>query len=78
VLARELTTLFEGGAFFEGPRWREGRWWVSDFYGHVVMTVAPDGAAATVMSVEQQPSGLGDARRLVARGVDEGPPRVAP
>ncbi len=57
--AREFTTLFEGGAFFEGPRWREGRWWVSDFYGRVVMTVAPDGAAATVMTVEQQPSGLG-------------------
>jgi sugar lactone lactonase YvrE len=59
VLAREFTTLFEGGAFFEGPRWREGRWWVSDFYGHVVMTVAPDGTPTTVMSVEQQPSGLG-------------------
>lgn len=57
--ARELTTLLEGGAFFEGPRWRDDRWWVSDFYGHLVMTVAPDGSAATVMSVEQQPSGLG-------------------
>ena len=57
--ARELTTLLEGGAFFEGPRWRDGRWWVSDFYGHTVMTVDPDGSDATVMSVEQQPSGLG-------------------
>lgn len=59
VPARELTTLLQGGAFFEGPRWRDGRWWVSDFYRHTVMTVAPDGSAATVMSVEQQPSGLG-------------------
>jgi sugar lactone lactonase YvrE len=59
VSARELTTLLEGGAFFEGPRWRDGRWWVSDFYRHMVMTVAPDGSAATVVSVEQQPSGLG-------------------
>jgi len=25
---RELGTLLEGGAFFEGPRWRDGRWWV--------------------------------------------------
>ena len=58
VPARELTTLLQGGAFFEGPRWRDGRWWVSDFYRHTVMTVAPDGSAATVMSVEQ-PSGLG-------------------
>ena len=58
-MARELTTLLEGGAFFEAPRWHDGRWWVSDFYRHTVMTVAPDGSATTVMSVEQQPSGLG-------------------
>jgi sugar lactone lactonase YvrE len=56
---RELRTLLEGGSFFEGPRWREGRWWVSDFYRGLVMTVAPDGASEQVMSVEQQPSGLG-------------------
>ena len=30
--ARKLRTLVEGGSFFEGPRWHEGRWWVSDFY----------------------------------------------
>ena len=41
------------------PRWREGRWWVSDLYRGLVMTVAPDGASEQVMSVEQQPSGLG-------------------
>ena len=57
--ARELTTLLEGGAFFEGPRWRDGRWWVSDYYRQVVMTVAPDGSTAAVMTVEEQPSGLG-------------------
>jgi sugar lactone lactonase YvrE len=56
---RELKPLLEGGAFFEGPRWRDGRWWVSDFYRHLVLTVDPDGRAAEVMTVEQQPSGLG-------------------
>jgi sugar lactone lactonase YvrE len=56
---RELTRLFEGGAFLEGPRWHDGRWWTSDFYRRLVMTVAPGGSAATVMTVEQQPSGLG-------------------
>jgi sugar lactone lactonase YvrE len=55
----ELTTLLDGGAFFEGPRWREGRWWVSDFYRHTVSTVEPDGKEDVVMEVEQQPSGLG-------------------
>ncbi len=55
----ELETLLEGGAFFEGPRWQAGRWWVSDFYRHVVLTVEPDGRAEEVMTVEEQPSGLG-------------------
>lgn len=52
-------TLLEGGTFFEGPRWRDGRWWVSDFYRHLVLTVAPDGTTEEVMTVEGQPSGLG-------------------
>jgi sugar lactone lactonase YvrE len=54
-----LATLIEGGAFFEGPRWESGRWWVSDFYRHAVFTVTPDGAEERVLEVEHQPSGLG-------------------
>ena len=56
---RELTTLLEGGAFFEGPRWRDGRWWVSDFYRGTVSTVTTDGAEEIVLEVPGQPSGLG-------------------
>ncbi|MGH7748495.1 MAG: SMP-30/gluconolactonase/LRE family protein, partial [Candidatus Dormibacteria bacterium] len=52
-------TLLEGGSFFEGPRWHEGRWWVSDFYRHAVVTVTPEGAEEQVMEVAGQPSGLG-------------------
>jgi sugar lactone lactonase YvrE len=55
----ELSTLLEGGAFFEGPRWHEGRWWVSDFYRHTVFTVDTAGNAEEVLTVENQPSGLG-------------------
>jgi sugar lactone lactonase YvrE len=55
----ELSTLLEGGAFFEGPRWRDGRWWVSDFYRGTVSTVTPDGVEEAVLEVPQQPSGLG-------------------
>ena len=55
----ELTTLFSGGIFFEGPRWHEGCWWVSDFYGHDVRRISPNGKAETVVEVESQPSGLG-------------------
>ena len=69
MVDRELTTLLEGGGFFEGPRWHDGLWWVSDFYRGVVMTVAPDGSTEQVMAVEQQPSGFGwmpDGSLLVA------------
>ncbi len=55
----QLGTLLEGGAFFESPRWHEGRWWVSDFYRHTVSTVDADGREETVLEVEGQPSGLG-------------------
>jgi sugar lactone lactonase YvrE len=58
-MARELTTLLEGGAFFEGPRWQAGRWWVSDFYRRHVLTVTPEGSAEEVLAVEHSPSGLG-------------------
>jgi sugar lactone lactonase YvrE len=57
--ARTLRTLFEGGNYFECPRWRDGRWWVSDFYRHTVFTYDTDGREEAVLEVEGQPSGLG-------------------
>jgi sugar lactone lactonase YvrE len=59
VSERRLQVLLEGGTFFEGPRWHEGRWWVSDFYRGLVLSVDPDGSATEVLTVEAQPSGLG-------------------
>ena len=59
MVERPLTTLADGGTFFEGPRWYDGRWFVSDFYRHAVLSVTPDGAQETVMEVPGQPSGLG-------------------
>src|SRR3954454_12123569 len=59
MTTRPLTTLFPGGSYFEGPRWHEGAWWVSDFYTHQVTRIGPDGAGTVVTEVEQQPSGLG-------------------
>jgi sugar lactone lactonase YvrE len=56
---QQLRTVLEGGGFFEGPRWHEGTWWVSDFYRRTVSRVTPDGAEAVVVEVEGQPSGLG-------------------
>jgi sugar lactone lactonase YvrE len=54
-----MEVLLEGGAFFEGPRWHEGRWWVSDFYRRTVSTVDEDGREDVVLEVPGQPSGTG-------------------
>lgn len=56
---RTLETLAEGGGFFEGPRWHDGRWWVSDFYRHAVFAVDARGRHEEILTVEAQPSGLG-------------------
>lgn len=58
-MARKLETLLTGGSFFEGPRWRDGRWYVSDFYQHHVLAIDEKGAAEEVLMVPQQASGTG-------------------
>ena len=56
----EPTKLFDGGTFFEGPRWHDGAWWASDFYtdGGRIVVVDADGALVREISLPQ-PSGLG-------------------
>jgi sugar lactone lactonase YvrE len=56
---RRVSKLLDGGRFFEGPRWRDGRWWVSDFYRFGVFAVSPDGAEEQVVETSDRPSGLG-------------------
>jgi sugar lactone lactonase YvrE len=78
---RTFETLADGGSFFEGPRWHDGRWWVSDFYRHTVSAIDPDGATEEVMTVEGQPSGLGwlpDGSMLVVSMTDQRVLRRAP
>lgn len=58
-MAFELHELHTGGSFFESPRWHDGRWYVSDFYRHEVLTLSEAGEATQVMEVEAQPSGIG-------------------
>lgn len=55
----DFKTVLEGGAFFECPRWHEGRWYVSDFYRYAVYAVDPDGSAEEHFHVDGQPSGIG-------------------
>jgi len=61
--------VLENHSFLEGPRWRAGRLWVSDFYTHRVLSCRADGSdVRTEAEVPAQPSGLGwlpDGRLLV-------------
>src|SRR5262245_19334200 len=68
TMTREVTKLVDGIDFGEGPRWRDGRLWYSDFFQHRVCAVSPDGTSETVLEIDDQPSGLGwlpDGRMLV-------------
>src|SRR5690242_18147065 len=51
--------LLDGLIFPEAPRWRDGRLWFSDIFGHKVMTVDLDGRSETIMELPGWPCGLG-------------------
>ena len=56
----EVDLLVDGLDFGEGPRWRDGQLWYSDFFQHRVYTVTTDGQQETILDLgEEQPSGLG-------------------
>lgn len=62
-------TFLDGLTFGEGPRWRDGRLWYSDFFSHAVYSVGVDAAEPRrEAEVPGRPSGLGwlpDGRLLV-------------
>lgn len=63
-----FSTLVSGYTFLEGPRWHDGRLWLSDFYTHQVIAVDMDGQVEKIAEVPGQPSGLGwlpDGRLLI-------------
>jgi sugar lactone lactonase YvrE len=65
--------LLDGLAFPEGPRWHDGRLFLSDMHGQRVIAVDERGDAETIATVLNQPSGLGwlpDGRMLVVSMVD--------
>ncbi len=65
----EPTVIAEGLAFGEGPRWHDGRLWLSDMHAHVVLAIDPaTGVRETIAEVPNCPSGLGwlpDGRLLI-------------
>jgi sugar lactone lactonase YvrE len=57
-----------GLGFAEGPRWRDGQLWFSDFGSRAVWTVGDDREVRRVVEVSARPSGLGwlpDGRLLI-------------
>ena len=60
--------LADGFIFLEGPRWHDGKLWVSDMFAEKVLTVDTQGNTELVATVPQRPSGLGflpDGRLLI-------------
>ena len=55
----ETTVVLDGGAFFEGPRWREEKLWLSDMHGRAVLTLDEDGTSSAFATVPNRPSGIG-------------------
>ncbi len=74
MATRELTTLVDGLAFGEGPRWHAGRLWFSDIADHRVKALDADGKPQVMLELDgRQPSGLGwlpDGRLLVVSMLD--------
>jgi sugar lactone lactonase YvrE len=58
-MGRTTAVLADGIYFGEGPRWRDGRLWFSDFYAHAVKSVSEAGDLRTEFEIDDQPSGLG-------------------
>ncbi len=57
-MGQALETLVEGFEFLEGPRWRDGRLWMSDMWGHTIHTVTESGECTLIAELPNRPSGL--------------------
>ena len=58
-MSKNTEVLIEGLTFTEGPRWRDGRLYFSDFFTHRVLAVDTKGNMEPIVETPQQPSGLG-------------------
>jgi sugar lactone lactonase YvrE len=58
-MSSTITTFATGLDFGEGPRWHDGRLWLSDFYRHQVLSFGADGDERVEVELDDRPSGLG-------------------
>jgi sugar lactone lactonase YvrE len=69
----EFKVLLDNLAFPEGPRWHDGKLYLSDMHAHQVLNVTLDGRKTVVAEVPTWPSGLGwlpDGRLLIVSMTD--------
>jgi sugar lactone lactonase YvrE len=59
AMSRDARVLSEGVYFGEGPRWRQGRLWFSDFFARAVKSVSLAGDVRVEVELDDAPSGLG-------------------
>jgi len=82
-----LTVVADGLLLPECPRWRDGRFWFSDFYALTVSWIAPSGEVQVCCRLDDRPGGLGwmpdgemlvvsMSRRLLLRVGGTGDPKV--
>jgi sugar lactone lactonase YvrE len=58
-MARTPRVLTDGVNFGEGPRWRDGRLWFSDFVAQAVESISLAGDLRVEFTLDDRPSGLG-------------------
>ena len=58
-MSQTARVLCEGLYFGEGPRWRNGRLWFSDFFARAVKSVSLAGDVRVEFEIDDAPSGLG-------------------
>ena len=52
-------TIHDGGRYFEGPRWHEGRLWFVDCWARTLLSLAPSGGCEQHAKFDDTPCGLG-------------------
>lgn len=58
-MSRTFHTLVDGGDYFEGLRWHNGRWYAADAFGGIVLSIDPEGRRTDLMKVDALCSGIG-------------------
>jgi sugar lactone lactonase YvrE len=69
----QFKVFVDGLAFGEGPRWHDGKLYLSDMHAHQVLSIDSAGRKAVVAEVAAWPSGLGwlpDGRLLIVSMTD--------